>query len=98
MAFANSAEPPGLTVLVSNPPEDLKLSLRLPGGNEAEAMRSLYREQRGWDAYYRFYYGVEMPRSLEGAVLIAQYKRALTGSLRPTMRECICGDYIQVFS
>ncbi len=53
--FANSAEPPGMTVVVPFPPEDLKLSLRLEDGQREEAVR-LTKDTKLWEAYYRFYY------------------------------------------
>ena len=34
--FANSAEPPGLTVIVSNPPADLSISIRFSDALKAE--------------------------------------------------------------
>ncbi|MBQ7091933.1 MAG: hypothetical protein IJN83_04690, partial [Clostridia bacterium] len=44
-ALANAAEPPGLTVIVNNPPEGLKLSLQL--NNEDTA--PLVAEHRFWE-------------------------------------------------
>lgn len=72
-AQANAAEPPGLTVLVSNPPASLSMSLRL-AGSPAGASVTLREERVAWEAYYRFYYHA-FPRdadSLEGAVLQVQ--------------------------
>ena len=73
VAQANAAEPPGLTVLVSNPPAALSVSLRL-AGSPAGASVTLREERVAWEAYYRFYYHAS-PRdadSLEGAVLQVQ--------------------------
>jgi len=53
---ANSAESPGLTVVVYFPPNDLTLSIRFAGGNTAKTVQ-LKKEQRAWEAYYRFFYG-----------------------------------------
>ena len=50
-AFANAAEPPCLTVLVSNPPEDLSIQLQLPNGT----LVSPQWQSKGWESYYRFY-------------------------------------------
>lgn len=50
LALANSAEPPGLTVIVNNPPEDL--TLFIVSNETAE----LVPERRLWEGQYRFYY------------------------------------------
>lgn len=52
IALANAAEPPGLTVIVNNPPEGLKLSLQL----DSEDMVPLMAEHRFWEEQYKFYY------------------------------------------
>lgn len=73
VAYANSAEPPGFTVIVSNPPEDLSLSLRFEGGGKTEAI-PLYKEQKAWEAYYRFFYHTApiARDNLDGVILIVQ--------------------------
>jgi hypothetical protein len=69
-AFANSAEPPNLTVIVSFPDNDLTLSIRFADGNITDAVQ-LQKEQKAWEAYYRFYgMGASTGPSLEGATLI----------------------------
>ena len=50
-ASANSAEPPGLTVLVMAPPGDLEVTIAFPN-REVE----LDRVRKGWEAYYSYYY------------------------------------------
>lgn len=50
-ALANSAEPPGLTVIVSNPPDGLILTI------ESNDTVTLVPEHRFWEGQYRFYYG-----------------------------------------
>lgn len=50
-ASANSAEPPGLTVLVMAPPGDLEMAMSFPDREVA-----LERVDKGWEAYYRYYY------------------------------------------
>lgn len=74
-AYANSAEPPGFTVIVSNPPEDLSLSLRLADERQTEAI-VLSKEQKAWEAYYRFFYHMSpLGRdNLDGAALIVHSK------------------------
>lgn len=63
-AFANSAEPPNLTVVVSFPPEDLVMSVRYDGGTE---QKSPSFEKRGWESYYRFF---NLGEKRENAVLV----------------------------
>jgi hypothetical protein len=72
-AYANSAEPPSFTVIVSNPPEDLSLSLRLADKGKTEAI-VLNKEQKAWETYYRFFYHMSPigNDNLDGAVLIVQ--------------------------
>lgn len=50
-ALANSAEPPGLTVIVSNPPDGLILTI------ESNDTVTLMPEHRFWEGQYRFCYG-----------------------------------------
>lgn len=70
-AYANSAEPPCLTVIVSFPIEDLTLSIRFANGDESDAIL-LKKEQKAWETYYRFYYGMTIPSrsSLYDATII----------------------------
>jgi len=49
---ANSAEPPGLTVLVVSPPDELRVSLAFEGGERAQ----LPEQKKVWESYYTFYY------------------------------------------
>lgn len=56
-AFANSAQPPSLTIIVYNAPSRLLLDLRLPDSTEQHPI-VLEREERGgraWETYYRFF-------------------------------------------
>lgn len=69
--YANAAEPPCFTVIVSNPPEDLSLFLHLPAlGPDANV--ELIKEKKAWETYYRFFYHtVPSSRdSLENALLL----------------------------
>lgn len=74
-AYANSAEPPGFTVIVANPPQDLSLSLRLADERQTEAI-VLNKQQKAWESYYRFFYHMSPLGNdkLDGAVLIVQSK------------------------
>ncbi|MEG2896333.1 MAG: hypothetical protein RR887_12235 [Niameybacter sp.] len=71
--YANSAEPPSFTVMVTNPPKDLSLSLQFQGEGEADGIL-LNKEQKAWEAYYRFFYHMspDRKRELEGAILIVE--------------------------
>lgn len=53
--YGNSAEPPGLIILVSFPPDDLKMSLLIESGTLSEPI-VLKKEKRSWEAAYRFFY------------------------------------------
>lgn len=52
--FANSAEPPSLTVLVVNPPEDLEISLLFSEEVYNEPI-VLEKREKAWESYYRFF-------------------------------------------
>lgn len=70
-ALANSAEPPAFTVVVSNPPKDLELSIRFNDGN-IESFNLI--KKRAWEVYYQFYYhGSPDVRNFEDAVLVVKY-------------------------
>ena len=61
-AGANAAEPPAVTILVMDAPEDLTLTLTFPEdanwpNGEKETPIVLKRSSRGNETYYRFYYG-----------------------------------------
>ena len=53
--FANSAEPPCLTIVVVSAPDDLELALEDEGGAEAYQLRKR-QFVRGWETYFRFTY------------------------------------------
>ena len=53
--FANAAEPPCLTVVVVDAPEDLALALVDEDGNETVQLRKK-QSLRGWETYFRFFY------------------------------------------
>jgi hypothetical protein len=71
--YANAAEPPSLTVIVSNPPDDLSLSLQLSGMSQSEAV-VLRKERKAWETYYRFFNHVSPSGndSLDGATLVVR--------------------------
>lgn len=55
VAVANSAEPPGMTIIIPDSPEDLNITLIV---NHEGSLRifPMQREQRLWETYYRYYY------------------------------------------
>lgn len=71
--YANSAEPPSFTIIVSNAPKDLSLSLQFPNKGEMEGIL-LKKEQKAWESYYRFFYHMSPSRSiqLDGCMLIVK--------------------------
>lgn len=50
--YANSAEPPCLTIVVVDAPDDLEVNIRYSDGS-AEEVRKLKTGQRGWETYFR---------------------------------------------
>ena len=74
---ANAAEPPGFLIIVQNPPADLSLSLQLPGKPQPVTIE-LQKEQKAWEAYFRFYYHQTSlgPIKLDDAVLIVRSSAA----------------------
>lgn len=56
-ASANSAEPPGMIIIVEGAPEDMTLTL-VPG-QEPEYEIRIHESRRGWETYFRLYYGMD---------------------------------------
>lgn len=71
--YANSTEPPCLTVIVSFPVEDLSLSIRFSDGTESNALL-LKEDSKAWETYYRFFSNTMgfSRKSLESAMLIVE--------------------------
>ena len=70
---ANATQPPCLTVLVLDAPDDLSVTLIYSDGTTAEA-RPLRSDRRGWETYYRLdsLYPVNYSKEvMSGAVLTA---------------------------
>ena len=51
---ANSAEPPGMTIIVEDAPEEFSLTLELPTEPEYEVY--IQEAQKSWEVYFRLYY------------------------------------------
>ena len=58
--YANAAEPPCMTIVVVNAPDDLEISLHHTDGTEVDALR-LIQFYRSWETYYRFFYDHTAP-------------------------------------
>ncbi|MBE6959925.1 MAG: hypothetical protein E7448_04295 [Ruminococcaceae bacterium] len=65
-ASANSAEPPGMTIIVENAPDDISLTLELV--EEPEYAVRIQQAQKSWEVYFRLYYYFA-PGTLDGAVI-----------------------------
>lgn len=63
---ANSAEPPGIIVIVLNAPEDISLTLEFPSPTEDETRIS--HTTAAWENHFRFYYHTDMDQ-LDNAVI-----------------------------
>lgn len=70
IAYGNSAEPPGLTVLVLNAPEDLTVAIAFT--ESVAAPVELEKQIKAWEVYFRFFYHLAPGprRDLEGARLL----------------------------
>lgn len=73
LAYANSAELPGFTVIVYSPPSDLSIFLHLEDDNQTDLV-ILRKDQKAWETYYRFFYRMSTLRTknLDNAVLSIQ--------------------------
>jgi len=100
-AYANSAEPPTLTAVVSFPPDDLELSIRFADGSTSHAFK-LQKEQKAWETYFRFFrWMTEQPETfpdtfleegplLTGAVLVVQSSEV---NFETPLPESVLGQY-----
>ncbi|MGN0769277.1 MAG: hypothetical protein ACI4N0_00940 [Christensenellales bacterium] len=70
-ALANAAEPPSFTVIVSNPPDGLELSIPSDApGSEPYVLR---KTVRGWESYYQYFYGRDPDRGSRKDELTVKY-------------------------
>ena len=75
-ASANSAEPPGIIVIVLGAPEDVELSLEFPGTTEGETRTS--RADAVWEQHFRFYYYVEMEQLEDACIRVTSSSGSFT--------------------
>ena len=66
-------EQPGITIVVSFPPDDMTISLRFSDGSMGNADQ-LQRERKAWESYYHFFYWTSAPENppFEGTTLVVQ--------------------------
>jgi len=80
---ANSAEPPGMTIIVENAPNDICLTLELVKEPESEIY--VQKAQQNWETYFRLYYHLESG-TLDGAVIrVESSKKSFSCSLPEDM-------------
>lgn len=53
--YSNAAEPPSFTIIVTNPPEDLSLSIMFEEDVHTEVIE-LHKQKKAWETYYIFFY------------------------------------------
>lgn len=77
-AEANASEPPGFTIMVVNPPEDLTIYLQ-PADEDRTKAIELLKQTKAWESYFKFFYhnleldmGEHSPDSLEGFMLLVE--------------------------
>lgn len=76
---ANSAEPPGMTIIVEGAPDDISLTLEL--AEEPEYPTRIYKAQKSWEIYFHLYYYLESG-TLDGAVIrVESSEKSFTCSL-----------------
>lgn len=67
---ANSAEPPGFTVIVLNAPRELSMLIQTPELNESSGIL-LIKQKKGWESYYKFFYSKNF-KLINGTKLIVK--------------------------
>ena len=65
-ASANSAEPPGMTIIVEGAPADMSLTLELPEEGDREVY--VQKAQKKWETYFYLYYPFDSD-TLDGALI-----------------------------
>ena len=100
-AVANSAEPPGMTVIILDPPDDLNITL-IVNHEGVLTVFPMQREQRLWETYYRYYYSGSSftTETLEqGSLSVTsegkQIELPLDGFIKQTYRNVITFDLKQ---
>lgn len=63
---ANSAEPPGMIIIVEDAPEDISLTLET--AEEPEYGIRIHRSEKRWETYFRLFYSPDI-ELLKGAVI-----------------------------
>ena len=73
---ANSAEPPGMIIIVENAPEDVTLTLELR--QESEYGIRIHESKKGWETYFRLYYSVSAETLLGAAIRVESSEKSFS--------------------
>lgn len=69
VVYANAAEPPSVTIIVPNAPDDLRVSIIFADESVAEEdIKASTSVRRGWETYFRWHTDLDTV-SLDGAVI-----------------------------
>jgi hypothetical protein len=82
---ANSAEPPGMIIIVEDAPEDMTITLELPTPPEYEPRVS--RSVKLWETYYRLFYHITHEEFESAALRIESSEGNFTCPLPEGMRN-----------
>lgn len=75
-ASANAAEPPGITIIVEDAPDDISLTLEL--AEEPEYGAHIQKAQKNWEVYFHLYYHWDSG-TLDGAVIkVESYQKSFS--------------------
>lgn len=74
--FANSAEPPGIIVIVLNAPEDISLTLEYAALPEEEVRIS--HSSVAWETHFSFYYPINMVDSRDAVIRVTSQDGSFT--------------------
>lgn len=82
---ANSAEPPGMIIIVENAPEDMTITLQLPTAPEYPPRVS--RSVKLWETYYRLFYHITHEEFASAALRVESSQGSFTCPLPAGMRN-----------
>lgn len=73
---ANSAEPPGMIIIVSGAPSDLTVTLELPGDSEADLR--VTESTKVWERHFRIYYHTDMDSLSQAVIRVTGKEKSFT--------------------
>lgn len=82
---ANSAEPPGMIIIVEDAPEDMTLTLQLPTPPEYEPR--VTRSVKLWETYYRIFYHITHEELRSAVLRVESSEGSFTCPLPEGMRN-----------